>query len=119
MSVSKDPTEEHSAGVRSNDRRAEETQSNGSVVIPAIPPKLSLDTSSTLTNNAGDPSADFIGDLDTDNTIPSQALLRQVADYQLLDKDGRSTYFKSLYSGPMVARRVLVIFVRHFFCGVS
>jgi hypothetical protein len=83
------------------------------------PPKISLDTSSTVTNNAADPTAEFVGDVDTDNTIPSQALLRKVADFPVLDQDGKSRPFKSLYSGPMVARRVLVIFVRHFFCGVS
>jgi hypothetical protein len=120
MSISKDPVEGNDAQVKSNGHSAEEIQSDGSTTMRAAPalPKISLDTSSTVTNNAADPTAEFIGEVDTDNTIPSQGLLRKVANYQVLDRDGRSRPFKSLYSGPMVPRRVLVIFVRHFFCGV-
>jgi hypothetical protein len=118
MSFTKDTIEGDDAAVTSNAQPAKEIQSNGNAKSQIPPPKTSLDTSSTVTNNTADPTAEFVGDVDTDNTIPSQALLRKVADFQVLDQDGKSRPFKSLYSGPMVARRVLVIFVRHFFCGV-
>jgi hypothetical protein len=118
MPITIDPPEGNDAAVTSSVQPAKETQINDNTKTQT-PPKVSLDTSSTVTNNAADPTAEFVGNVDTDNTIPSQALLRKVADVQVLDQDGRSRPFKSLYSGPMVARRVLVIFVRHFFCGVS
>lgn len=119
MSVTKDAVQGTDAAVKGNGQLPKEIQSNGTTKTQTPPPKISLDTSSTVTNNGVDPTAEFIGDVDTDNTIPSQALLRKVADFPVLDQDGKSRPFKSLYSGPMVARRVLVIFVRHFFCGVS
>ena len=62
--------------------------------------------------------ADFEGELATNNELPSSDLIKQIENYIVLDKDGKSHTFKSLYSGANVPRRVLVIFVRHFFCGV-
>ncbi|KAI1823412.1 hypothetical protein F4861DRAFT_531624 [Xylaria intraflava] len=60
---------------------------------------------------------DFEGDVETNNELPSQATLSAIENYTVLDRDGKTHPFKSLYSGHNVARRVLVIFVRHFFCG--
>ncbi|KAK4219576.1 AhpC/TSA antioxidant enzyme-domain-containing protein [Rhypophila decipiens] len=60
---------------------------------------------------------DFEGSVTSNNEIPSAETLRKIENYMVLDKDGRSHSFKSLYSGSHTARRVLVIFVRHFFCG--
>ncbi|TPX14420.1 uncharacterized protein E0L32_005384 [Thyridium curvatum] len=61
--------------------------------------------------------ADFAGEVATSNELPSDATLKRVEDYVLLDKHGKSHTFKSLYSGKGVARRVMIIFVRHFLCG--
>ncbi|OBT70419.1 hypothetical protein VE03_00022 [Pseudogymnoascus sp. 23342-1-I1] len=77
------------------------------------PPKISLDTSS----HTSEPALDFAGDVDTNNIIPSQSTLSKIEDYPVLDRDGKSVPFKSLYTGPNVPRRVLLIFVRHFYCG--
>lgn len=66
-----------------------------------------------------DHTAEFAGDIDTNNSLPTREMIARTENLPVLDKDGRSRPFKSLYSGPNVARRVLVIFVRHFFCGVS
>lgn len=63
--------------------------------------------------------ADFKGEVASDNTIPSAETLRKVEGYTVLDRHGKTHTFKSLYSGPNSARRVLVIFIRHFFCGVG
>ncbi|KAI1270069.1 hypothetical protein F5Y18DRAFT_2721 [Xylariaceae sp. FL1019] len=60
---------------------------------------------------------DFQGEVETNNDIPSQTVLRAIEDYTVLDRNGRTHPFKSLYCGHNVARRVLVIFIRHFFCG--
>jgi hypothetical protein len=66
-----------------------------------------------------DPSAEFQGDLAVSDDVPTQEILDKAADLPVLAVDGSSHPFKSLYSGEGVARRVLVVFVRHFFCGVS
>ena len=65
-----------------------------------------------------DNTAEFAGELDTDNEIPSQEVLKSVGNMTVLDKDGKTVPFKNLYTGPNVTRRVLIIFIRHFFCGV-
>jgi hypothetical protein len=62
---------------------------------------------------------DFQGSVDSNHDLPSPEVLRKIENYVVLDRDGKSHPFKSLYTGKHVARRVLVIFVRHFFCGVS
>ncbi|OWO99441.1 hypothetical protein B2J93_3882 [Marssonina coronariae] len=73
-------------------------------------------SSYTLSHLVGT-DADFAGDVDTNNEIPSQAMLSSVENISILDQEGRAIPFKSLYTGPNVARRVLVIFIRHFYCG--
>jgi hypothetical protein len=85
--------------------------------LAAQPPKSSLDMASM--SSSTDPTADFTGDVETDNKLPSQETLKKIENVILLDKDGKGVPFKSLYTGPNVPRRVLVIFIRHFFCGVS
>ncbi|RYP30451.1 hypothetical protein DL767_006262 [Monosporascus sp. MG133] len=60
---------------------------------------------------------DFQGEVQTNNDLPSLETLRKIESYIVLDAYGRSHPFKSLYAGRNVARRVLIIFVRHFFCG--
>jgi hypothetical protein len=45
--------------------------------------------------------------------------LQKVADLLVLDAQGQSRPFKELYDAPHVASRQLIIFIRHFFCGVS
>lgn len=61
---------------------------------------------------------DFDGAIATTNDLPSPETLKKIEDYVVLDGHGKSHTFKSLYKGRNAARRVLVIFVRHFFCGV-
>ncbi|SPJ85672.1 uncharacterized protein FTOL_11454 [Fusarium torulosum] len=60
---------------------------------------------------------DFEGELATNNDLPSAATLKKIEKYIVLDRHGKSHPFKTLYTGSNVARRVLIIFVRHFFCG--
>ena len=62
---------------------------------------------------------DFQGEVQTDNTLPSPETLRKIENYTVQDAYGRSHTFRSLYAGRNVARRVMIIFVRHFFCGVG
>lgn len=60
---------------------------------------------------------DFSGEVQSNNDLPSAATLRKLENYTVLDRHGKSHTFRSLYAGRNVARRVLIIFVRHFFCG--
>lgn len=62
---------------------------------------------------------DFQGEVLSNDELPSQETVRRIGDYIVLDRHGKTHTFKSLYTGRNVARRVLVIFVRHFYCGVS
>ncbi|KAI2624113.1 hypothetical protein GGS21DRAFT_532988 [Xylaria nigripes] len=68
-------------------------------------------------SNSDSHPPDFDGEVDTTHELPSCETLRAIEDYTVLDRDGRTRPFKSLYSGHNAARRVLLIFVRHFFCG--
>ena len=63
--------------------------------------------------------ADFQGEVMTNDELPSAETIRRIENYIVLDRHGKTHTFRSLYTGRSVARRVLVIFVRHFFCGVS
>lgn len=63
--------------------------------------------------------ADFQGEVITNDELPSAETIRRIENYIVLDRHGKTHTFRSLYTGRSVARRVLVIFVRHFFCGVS
>lgn len=69
---------------------------------------------------ASSSTAEFKGDIKVNNNPPTKADLERAADLVVLDKDKKKHTFKSLYAdnehGP---RRVLVVFIRHFFCGVS
>ncbi|KND86338.1 Thioredoxin-like protein AAED1 [Tolypocladium ophioglossoides CBS 100239] len=60
---------------------------------------------------------DFDGELATTDELPSLEMLSKIENNIVLDRDGKTHTFQSLYSGRNVARRVLVLFVRHFFCG--
>lgn len=83
------------------------------------PPKALVDMSAPISPSSDTTAVEFTGDVDTNHEIPSQEVLKSVEDMPLLDKDGKTVPFKTLYSGPNVTRRVLIIFIRHFFCGVS
>jgi hypothetical protein len=62
---------------------------------------------------------DFEGSVDVNNDLPTEKDLERVGDLLVLDAQGVSRPFKELYNAPHVAPRQLIIFVRHFFCGVS
>ena len=64
--------------------------------------------------------ADFKGNVKVDDRPPSKEVLEKVAEYPLLDREGKKCNFGGLWKDDAEGqRRVLVVFVRHFFCGVS
>lgn len=62
---------------------------------------------------------EFEGTVDVNNDIPTEKDLENVGDLLVLDANGASRPFKDLYKAPNVAPKQLIIFIRHFFCGVS
>lgn len=89
-------------------------EANGAVTAS---PNGSITTATTTAKDDQVNPPDFQGEVQTNNELPSAETIRKLEDHTVLDADGKSHTFKSLYSGTNVARRVLVIFVRHFFCG--
>ncbi|KAI0885677.1 AhpC/TSA antioxidant enzyme-domain-containing protein [Annulohypoxylon maeteangense] len=93
----------------------------------AKPTTTTIDTSAATTSDTDlatrqtqdDPvnSQDFQGEVQTTNDLPTIETLRKIETYTVLDSDGKSHTFKSLYAGHNSARRVLIVFIRHFFCG--
>lgn len=71
----------------------------------------------TPTDNDKVNPPDFSGSVRTDNKLPSHGTLKRTADLPVLDREGKQHLFKSLYEEHK--GQTLVIFVRHFFCGVS
>lgn len=94
--------------------RTATNDANGTTLASSAP---STKAAGSIDENVNPP--DFAGEVETNNDLPSQATLRKLENHTVLDADGKSHTFKSIYSGHNVARRVLVIFIRHFFCGVS
>lgn len=87
--------------------------------------KLTTTSTSPLTSttinaasNEEDLISEFVGDVTTDDVLPTQADLIRVQDTIVLDEEGKSRSFREVFTGPNIAPRVLIIFVRHFFCGV-
>jgi hypothetical protein len=51
---------------------------------------------------------------------PTQEALDSAGAIPIFDEDGNSRLFSSIYDGPnAIGDQQLIIFVRHFFCGVS
>ncbi|KAI4285503.1 MAG: hypothetical protein L6R38_000600 [Xanthoria sp. 2 TBL-2021] len=66
------------------------------------------------------PAGDYKGDVHVNNNAPRRKDVERIAELPVLDKDGKPHTFKSLYAPTNdESSRTLVIFIRHFFCGVS
>lgn len=54
------------------------------------------------------------------SALPSKSVLDRAANFTVVDAGGRAIPFSELYRAkPGEKRRVMIIFIRHFFCGVS
>jgi hypothetical protein len=80
-----------------------------------------MDTFACLLPTIDDAVADFKGNVVASNAPPSKAMLKAVAKIPVLDAQGKEMFFEDLYNplGLTGKKRTLVIFIRHFFCGVS
>jgi hypothetical protein len=64
------------------------------------------------------PGREFSNKYVNDNPPTAEAL--KAADaIELYDGEGKKHTFKSIYNRPDLPRRVLVVFVRHFYCCVG
>ncbi|KAJ5661221.1 uncharacterized protein N7484_000593 [Penicillium longicatenatum] len=68
-----------------------------------------------LTHSMAMKTTDDVKDIAID-TPPSAETLNKIREYTVLDRKGEQHSFKSIYDGPD-SERVLVVFIRHFFCG--
>jgi hypothetical protein len=74
----------------------------------------------TLDANADSATQEFHGDIKVSASLPSKSTLEKIADLPVFDVDGKSLPFKSLYwPEAKDKKKVMIIFIRHFFCGVS
>ncbi|KAL2196159.1 AhpC/TSA antioxidant enzyme-domain-containing protein [Corynascus similis CBS 632.67] len=81
------------------------------------PPTAANQDAAAVTGDDGVNPLDFEGSVHTSDDLPTLETIRKIDHYTVLDKDGKSHTFRSLYTGRHTARRVLIIFIRHFFCG--
>jgi hypothetical protein len=69
--------------------------------------------------NSDPATQDFQGDIKVSASLPSKSMLEKTADLPVFDVDGKTVPFKSLYWSEVGEnKRVMIIFIRHFFCGV-
>ena len=80
-------------------------------------PQPSKESTDVPSNDNVDATGDF--SLPVSNDKPTAADLAKAAEIPLLSTDGTSRTFESLYTSTGAPKQVLIIFVRHFFCGVS
>lgn len=71
-------------------------------------------------------TADFRGEVGVSDDLPTKDMVEKAADVPIVDIDGKEMPFKSLYlpsqdggGDKKEEQRTLVVFIRHFFCGVS
>ncbi|KAF4980575.1 hypothetical protein FZEAL_3447 [Fusarium zealandicum] len=64
------------------------------------------------------PRDDVIYDVDVNDDPPTADAMEIADSFEVLDNKGEKHTLRSIYGGPDTPRRVLVVFVRHFFCGV-
>lgn len=50
--------------------------------------------------------------------LPTPEALEEASEIKIKDKDGNEVAFKSLFIGKPESERQLIVFIRHFFCGV-
>lgn len=95
-------------------------------VIMATKSRFSADSHGTLTEKSdrdsttkpSGPNGDFRGDIEVSNKLPSKAELDKAAKLPILDMNGKRQAFGNLFIGESASQKHLIIFVRHFFCGV-
>jgi hypothetical protein len=82
------------------------------------PPTMAQD-SKPVDADSDPATREFHGDIKVSTSLPSKSTLEKSADLPVFDVDGKTVPFKSLYwSDGNESQKVMIIFIRHFFCGV-
>ena len=66
-----------------------------------------------------DPNSNFSGEIKVSNDPPDAKMLKRVEGLEIVDVEGKSRTFGSLFEELKEGERVVVVFIRHFFCGVG
>ncbi|KAF5586480.1 6-hydroxy-d-nicotine oxidase [Fusarium pseudocircinatum] len=69
-----------------------------------------------MDNSCEIPQGKEVSSSQVNDDLPNAEALKIADGSEVLDGKGEKHTFKSIYSGPEKPRRVLVVFVRHFFC---
>ncbi|RBQ70108.1 hypothetical protein FVER14953_20848 [Fusarium verticillioides] len=69
-----------------------------------------------MNNSCDIPRGKEVSSSQVNDDLPTAEALKIADAIEVLDGKGKKHTFKSIYSGPGKPRRVLVVFVRHFFC---
>jgi hypothetical protein len=56
---------------------------------------------------------------DAHRELPSTQAIDKAGEHLIKDENGNEVAFKTLYTDKPADERQLIVFVRHFFCGVS
>lgn len=85
-------------------------------VLPSVMPH----DERPLGANSDPATQEFQGDVKVSTALPSESTLERTADLPVFDVEGKTVSFKSLYwANGNESKKVMIIFIRHFFCGVS
>lgn len=98
------------------------------VVVEVIPDNENKEEESTALPKPMSPDSademeaatrDFDGDIETNHALPSQNTLQSCLDIPVFDGSGEERRFGSLWDDDANSKsRAMIIFIRHFFCGV-
>ena len=100
-----------------------DSSTEGANSRPQSRARFSFTSTSKLRPNSKcsvDDCSSFGLDMKSPSKLSSEATLEEAGNVPIFDADGNSRPFKSLYAGNQaIGEQQLIIFVRHFFCGVS
>lgn len=106
-----------------NDHASEPSQSSfddGHRSVETAPSSVASHDAHSCGYDADDWFSRFRDDIDVSDEQPSATQLAAAGKVPIIDVHGNSRPFSSLYSeGEAIGERQLILFVRHFYCGVS
>jgi hypothetical protein len=114
------PTSNHSS--RPSDVSTAPTSSDGTNLSPSL---ASFDFQFSAVDHScelesEDNFAQLQEEINISDDLPDKETLSEAGDIPIYDSEGNARSFRSLYSGDLaIGEQQLVIFVRHFYCGVS
>lgn len=81
--------------------------------------KLHQHSQYAMSNSCEIPQGREYANENVNDNPPSASALKAADAIEVFDEEGKKHTFKSIYKRPDLPKRVLVVFVRHFYCCVS